>query len=97
MGCNVAKKVVCLFHGIFGWCRLDRGDGAECNKDGHIDGSTVIKQSANDLLDDFFLLLQERVGRVRQGSVLDGGTVCWDCMLMGLVLRFGGVLVAKSC
>ncbi len=75
MSCDVVKKVVSALHGVLGRCGMGGHVGTECYEDGGIDGSAVIKECPNDLLDELLLLLQERAGCVCQGSIIDGGTV----------------------
>ena len=51
MGGGIVEKLGgCLGSG-FSACRLGGGNGAESNKHGAIDGSSVVEEAANDLLE----------------------------------------------
>ena len=42
MSSDVVEKVASASHGVLSWSGLSGSKGAECDKDGHVDGSTII-------------------------------------------------------
>ncbi len=42
MSSNVVEKVASALHGVLSWSGLSGSEGAECDKDGRVDGSTII-------------------------------------------------------
>lgn len=57
MSSDIVEKVVSALHGVLGLCGLGRCKGTESNKDGCINGSAIIKECPDDLLDELFVLL----------------------------------------
>ena len=70
MGCCIVEEASAGFEGCLGSFGLGRGDGAESDQHGVVDGPCIIKEDSNDLLD------QLEVGR-ESGAELSGGLVSW--------------------
>ena len=88
------KKFHLLECALRGRCLL-RGDGAEGGKNGEINRTGIVEESANDFLDKFLVGLIEKGGVVLVGRVLFGGAILRLDVKVGLVLRLSRRLVSE--
>jgi hypothetical protein len=56
MSRGIVQKLTYLFHCVFSQVCLLRRDRPQCCKHSYVDALCIIKESANDLLDEFFFL-----------------------------------------
>ena len=83
-------------HRLLGALGLLACDGAEGHEDGKVDGSSIIKDAANDPLDLFYFLLGEWGGRVRFVWTLGFTTILFWLGEIRTMLGFcGGDVLVK--
>ena len=74
-GCKVEKEFA-AFHRVFCRFGLGRCNGAQCCEHGGVDGTSIIEEDADDLLNEFLLLRGKFPGGVFGFRILDSGAVC---------------------
>ncbi len=75
MGGDIVEEVLHASNCVLCGCGLGRCEGAEGNKDGCINCSTVIQKGAHHLLDKFFVVIGERGQNIGWGGVLDSAII----------------------
>jgi hypothetical protein len=90
------QKLLYLFHCVLSGACLLSSNRPQCRKHNAVNTSCMIEESADDLLDDFFVFLGEQCRRVHVFSILRLCSVVGFDVRVWLMLWFVGCSVLQS-
>jgi hypothetical protein len=97
MSRGIAQKLSHLSHCVLSWVCLLCDNRPQSRKHGVVNTLCIIEESANDLLDDFFVFLGEQCQRVSVFSLLCLCSVVGFVVRVWLMLWFVGCSVLELC